>query len=572
MRRFAIECLCVALIVIGASAHAAETVTVGGARVTIPDGWARADAEGQVVLVPKDLPQGVACSLILLGGDAFDGSVMDRLAADWKELASGGKMVWEDKAKLDGAGNPMEIATRAGTLEVSGGVQVHVWMVILHPKGRVERMILTATTREAFAKYVPAVAGLIQGAKLVPVVEGAAAKAEVPPVPAAGAAAAAGNFGHMRYSVPAGWTEKRYANGVIIALEKPPADEQLEIQLMSPVPASGTLPQAMEAAWDDVCKQTGLAKTNTVNNTAYSAEAARRSFKGWEYVRATGTVTANANRNPYYMELFVIKVAERYERLVVLSVMHNHNVSRYSLYDSPVHRRTVQEFVFALKFDDWTDAVVEPASLKGDGIIGVWQGISMFGGTFKAAYAIFYSNGQVYLGSRFPTSGCDRQNTWLEAELIPRYWGTYTFQDGAGVIKMPYGEVPVRSKGNGLTITTSKTDHAFARVPSVDGARFDGTYVMAEAYEKIPVITFTADGHFTDQGAMKVLDHEVTNEFAITQAPGAGTYSVEDHTITFRYEDGRVHLLAYPGTDYDGANRSPPVLTLGFNEDPLKRK
>lgn len=577
MRRFLLGWLGVFSLLAVNSVLAAETLTVGGAVVTIPDGWSRADAEGRVVLVPRDLPAGVVCSLTLLGGESFTGSVMDRLANDWKELSSSGKIVRDDKGRMDGAGQPVEVASRAGSIEVKPGVQVYIWMVILHTNGRIERMIVASSTPEAFAKYLPAVGTMIDGAKFFPVADPAAPKAApVAPKPAPNTprvdTAPAGTFGHMRYTVPRGWTEKRYANGIILSLDNPTANEQLELQLMAPRPAAGTLADGMATAWDDACTQLGASKTNTVNNTAYTAEAPRKSFKGWDYIRATGIVTSKADHGDYCLDLFVIKINGRFERLTVVSPIHTHNLSRYSLYDSPVHRRTIQEFVFGMAFDDWKDAVVAPASLKGDGIVGVWQGISMFGGTFKAAYAIFYSNGQVFFGSRFPLSGCDGQKTWIEAELTPRYWGTYSFQNDGGVIKMIYGEVPIRSKGNDLVLTTNKTDHTFVRVPSVDGARFNDTYIMAEAYEKIPVITFTADGHFKDEGAIRALDHDHTNPFSITIAPGAGSYSVRDHTITFRYDDGRVYLLAYPGADYDKSNPSPGQLTLGFNEDPLKKK
>src|SRR5690349_20598618 len=117
MRHFILGWLGVFALLAGTPARAAETVAVGGAVVTVPDGWGRADADGRVVLAPKDLPQGVVCSLTLLGGEAFGGSVMDRLAADWKELASGGKMVGDDMGKLDGAGKSVEIESRAGKLE-----------------------------------------------------------------------------------------------------------------------------------------------------------------------------------------------------------------------------------------------------------------------------------------------------------------------------------------------------------------------------------------------------------------------------------------------------------------------
>ena len=154
------------------------------------------------------------------------------------------------------------------------------------------------------------------------------------------ATAAGSEFGHMRYDVPAGWTEKRYATGVILSLDRPPAGEQLEIQLMTPVAAGvGTLSDALLASWDDACAQLGVTKKRTVNNLPYEPADARKSFKGWDYVHGTGEVTAKANGAEYLVDLFVIQVDRRLERLLVLSPVRTHNVSRYSLYESPAHRR-----------------------------------------------------------------------------------------------------------------------------------------------------------------------------------------------------------------------------------------
>ena len=106
--------LCVFSLFGGMSLSAAETVTAGGIVVMIPEGWDHADADGRVVLTPRDLPQGVGCTLTLLGGKALEGSVTDHLTAAWDGVASKGKVIWDDKGKVDGAGNPTEVASRAG--------------------------------------------------------------------------------------------------------------------------------------------------------------------------------------------------------------------------------------------------------------------------------------------------------------------------------------------------------------------------------------------------------------------------------------------------------------------------
>ncbi len=559
MRRFTIGWLCVHFLLAGSIAQA-ETVTFGGAVVTVPEGWAHDEANGVVVLRPRDVAEGSVCTLTLLGGEPFTGSVMDRLAADWKELGATQNIVWDDKGKLDGAGSPMEIANRAGTIAVTGKASIHVWMVIVHGSGRIQRMIFVATPIETFNKYAAAASALVNGTTFVPVTPPAVPVAESGP---------AGEFGHMRYATPRGWTEKHYSNGVILTLAHPPIGEHLELLLMTPKPAAGTLDQALETAWDDACAQLAGTKNRTVNNTVYTAREARKSFKGWEYIRASGIMTANADHKDYFLDLFVIKINDRFERLTVFSLNRDHN---HILYRSHDLETVVLEYIFSMKFDDWKDAVVEPATLKGPGIIGVWQGVSMVGGGLKGSYAIFYSNGQVFFASRFHLRGCDGQNTWVNAEETPRYWGTYSLKDDAGLIKMSYGEIPIQVKGNDLVLTTNKTDHTYVRLPNVDGATFNGEYVLPAWNGVIPTLTFTAEGHFQDEVALYVLDHGSCGALRTTAEPGGGTYSVRDHTITFRYTDGRVYLLAYPGVDYDKANRSPATLVLSYNDDKLTRK
>jgi hypothetical protein len=137
---------------------------------------------------------------------------------------------------------------------------------------------------------------------------------------------------------------------------------------------------------------------------------------------------------------------------------------------------------------------------------------------------------------------------------------------------MPYGDIPLRMEGNILIITANNTNHRFHQLPPVDGARFSGTYVMTEAFGKIPSISFTADGRFTDNGAVRILYHEYTDCLNPALQPGAGTYEVKDYTITFNYTDGRKIKIAFLGTEYDIKNQSPSVLRLSSNEDPMKRQ
>jgi len=221
-------------------------------------------------------------------------------------------------------------------------------------------------------------------------------------------------------------------------------------------------------------------------------------------------------------------------------------------------------------------------STKGDGIVGVWQGISLsvgatsigepLGVRYKVFSPIFLSNGQAYFGPKFPSEGLAGLDTRIPPELHRRDWGTYTFSNGRGVLKMPYGEVPMRMEGNRLIISPNRTDHAFARLNAVDGATFNGTYVLSALNGKIPSITFSSDGRFTDNGALKVLYHEYVDCLNPALSAGSGTYEVRDYSVLFSYSDGRRIKLAFLGAEYSRSNPSPATLLMSFNEDKLIRQ
>ncbi len=229
-----------------------------------------------------------------------------------------------------------------------------------------------------------------------------------------------------------------------------------------------------------------------------------------------------------------------------------------------------------MQFADSNESALKSGSTKGNGIVGIWQGViqgtGMAGATgvsIESFSPIFLTNGQVYFGGNFPIEGFDGLNTRIPPERNGRDWGTYTFSNGRGMLKMPYGEIPFRIDGNKLVITKNQMDWSFVKINQVDGATFNGTYTISAAEGKIVSITFTSDGRFTDNGAMKVLYHEYINCINPATAPGSGNYEVKDYTITFNYSDGRKIKLAFIGNDYTKGNPSPPILRMSFDDNKL---
>jgi hypothetical protein len=393
-------------------------------------------------------------------------------------------------------------------------------------------------------------------------------------------------FGHLIYTAPAGWKLEKYQNGVRMITTGQMPGELLTIDIMQPINFSGTIQQAFEKSYDETCNILQVTKMNEVSGKNYSAQEAKKSFKGWEYIRGSGGIHVN-NGTPYPdefgLELFVIKVNNRFERIAIVKSRNTcGGLSRYYPSERLNYHNTIENFLFSIQFTDWQDPVVKPGTIKADGISGVWQGLSMSVGTakpgaelgaeLKVKQLILFSNGQAYFGKNFPAEGLDELNTWIAAETNRRDWGTYSFNNGIGVLKLPYADITLRLEKNKLVITTNKTDHAFIKLSGVDYVKFNGNYVMEEWNGTVPSINFTTDGKFIDKGAIRILYHEYIDCLNPAITPGSGTYEVKNHTVIFSYSDGRKIKIAIPGAGFDKTISAPSILVLSFNEDELKRQ
>jgi len=394
-------------------------------------------------------------------------------------------------------------------------------------------------------------------------------------------------FGKMIYSVPAGWKLTKYQDGARMSPADLPQGEFLAIQVMKPVDFTGTIAQALAKSYDETCADLQVTKMHEVNGGDYTAREARKSFRGWEYIRCSGGIQVNngtAYPDEYGLDLFVIKVNDRFERIAVIKSRNTCNgLSRYYPSDRLKYADTIEHFLFSLKFDDWHEPAEMKGSLKGNVFTGVWQGLSMtvglakpgaeLGAELKVKQLILFSNGQAYFGKNFPLEGLDGINTLIKAENNPRDWGSYSFNSGRGILKMPYGEIPMRVENDRLVITTNKTDHAFIRINDVDYVKFSGTYVMDEWNGTVPTLVFTPDGKFTDKGAIRVLYHEYIDCLNPALAPGSGTYELKNHSIIFKYSDGRTIKIAFTEAGFDKNNADPSAkLVFAFNNDVLRRK
>lgn len=208
------------------------------------------------------------------------------------------------------------------------------------------------------------------------------------------------------------------------------------------------------------------------------------------------------------------------------------------------------------------------ATPRGAGeITGVWSGIAMSGGDLKVHHAVFFPNGIAYFGPGFPLRGLLGLDSVSEQAAARRYWGSYTFSAGSGVLTMPYGTIPLRALGSNIELTTSRSPHRYFRLFMPDTSTIAGNWCLRTG----ECLRFTGGrtGRFEDAGAVRVLEHA----YDAPQSPlkGAGQYELRDHTLVLRYDGGPEIRIAVPGMAAGGPT-PPRELMLSFNLDVLTRQ
>ena len=539
---------------------------------TPPKDWKKDAKPGVVNYTHVNTAAGTFCVLTIYASTASMGDAQKDFKKEWNELVvtpykAGANPQTETQTTADG----WKAVTGAAPIKLDGN-EVYILLTVLSGFEKTVS-IRCSMNDQSYSTQIDALFETMELDKT----KTTAVNNNIKPAQTNGAAA---KFGLMNYIAPAGWSEEIFSDGVVFKPLGLPADEHLAMQIMQPLNFTGTLEQALAQSFEEA--------TIMYNGTSmyqsdgkYSKNAAQKSFNGWEYIRGKGSIqveNGTAYKSEVGLEVFVIKINNRFERVAIIeSRKYCGGVSRYYATDRISYRNGIEQFLYSLQFSDFNAAVLTPGSANGTGIVGVWEGTIQSTGAatgvrLEVFSPIFFNNGQVYFGNKFPTEGLDDFNSRIAPELYPRNWGTYTFNNGNGMLKMPFAEIPFRTQGDKIIVTKNQRDWPFYKLNSVDGAKFSGTYKMSESYEKIPIITFTADGRFTDNGVVRTLYHDGTNCINPGFVPGSGNYTVKDFTVTFNYTDGRKVKIAFLGTDYDKSNPSPATLRMSFNEDPMNRQ
>lgn len=141
----------------------------------------------------------------------------------------------------------------------------------------------------------------------------------------------------------------------------------------------------------------------------------------------------------------------------------------------------------------------------------------------------------------------DREQSLQRGDLG---WGRWSWANGAGAVVGMSGpwKLSLKAMSSGLQVNSTQ----YLKLVSVDGLRLDGAWTSYANPEDPslgtkglrPIIRFTRDGRFTDEGLLHELARLV-NETG--PAPGGGVYSVKDFTLTLRYDSGEVVTRNFHG-------------------------
>jgi hypothetical protein len=561
-----------------------QTETFDIATYTVPKDWKKDANRGVVAYTNINTATGGFCILAMYACTASLGDAQKDFKLEWKDLVViPHNAETNPKTDIQTSADGWKAVSAAAPIKIDS-IDAYAILTVFSGFGKKFSVLTTLNDQS----YINGIDSLLKNIKLNKTGKPVAIQANISD--ATGTKETKQQFGSVMYSIQKGWNVTKYPDGHILTPADLPKGEFLEVWIQSPLNFSGTMEQALQKSYDETAEKIQASKMNDVNGGNYNKQAAKISFRGWEYIRCSGGIHMGGGDYPpeYGLDLFVIKLNGRFEKISIVKSRKNCSYSTYYASDRLKYNNDIENFLFSLQFPDWKEPVVKTGIAKGDGITGDWQGISMsvglskpgaeLGAEYKGKHLIFFSNGQALFVTNFPVEGLDELNTWIKAENNRRDWGTYTFSNGKGVLKLPYADIPLRMENGKLIITTNKTDHGFIKTNSVDGARFNGTYTMSSKdflggeTGITPLINFTADGKFTDNGALKILTHAYVECVNDAYNPGSGTYEVKNYSVIFNYTDGRKIKLAFLGRDYDKSNQSPPTLYLSYYDNMLKKR
>ncbi|MBZ5529026.1 MAG: hypothetical protein LAN71_14150 [Acidobacteriia bacterium] len=373
---------------------------------------------------------------------------------------------------------------------------------------------------------------------------------------AASAAAQTSGYEFPRYTPPENWRVDEDRDHITFTQIDAAARTYCMMGLYNSRSASGELQDEFAAEWKDVV-QSSFTAGGPPATTEGSTKGGVRFLEGAADVRS-----ANGKA---YADLMVFAAGGRVTSLMIVAS------NRAAL---EARRAAIQTFVASLQFaagkaaaagkhaaEESSGAAAAHATgiTGGKGIAGVWMGFKVFYGTNDLEphprWYTFFDNGEVFEDiPRTGLVGFDHAASQND-EHQRNYWGTYRYENGAGAITKPGVNFPTKLKADKPGDMLIDSIH-FHRCVAVDHLRLEGGWTsLGDVHDSLlqrtpmgqrPVIRFTKDGRFSDEGIFQTILQSVSAERYLDGA-GSGSYEVENFSLVLKYSDGRVRRVALTG-------------------------
>jgi hypothetical protein len=399
------------------------------------------------------------------------------------------------------------------------------------------------------------------------------------------------HFNHVLFTIPTGWVSNQQGGFFEMHPSDLDKDEMLTYLFLPPVTDTSFANVALQTINEMATGVSGESYKEDVygNSPLYQINNQGIFIKGWEYSTGRSHIRLKHSINAgiidywfYYLGIFMVKIHNRIERVVFMSKDLRRGLDQNSTYRKPAYENIVRDFFYSLEFDDWTAANYKPGKVTNTGISHLWGGASYFegatGSTFnvgsmQGTYLVFFDNGQVFLNAELPQNGFNNIDTYVQAATYPRWWGTYTYKEGSGVIKLSYETIPFKLEKGQINLNHYQTSIPYAQMPSLDGVKLSGSWCMQGSFGgKTICLNLGPDGRFNDNGVIHYLEHNINNCFAGAPQAGEGTYEIKNNSILFHYNNGAFNQAGFSGLRLQSSNPSPKEIHLGYHDDVFQKQ
>ncbi len=353
------------------------------------------------------------------------------------------------------------------------------------------------------------------------------------------------SFDIVSYTVPKNWAKSKNESSLTFSKEK--GGQFCMLTIYKSIEATEDAQQNFDLAWQSLVQE-------NLGITALATIQQGSNDKGWE--TKTGSVAFE-------------KEGVSGTAILISSTHQTKLINILCLTNTPVFQKEMEKFLQSVTLKKTTTTVAKPLETNiaeqsnSKEKAEIWWYIRYIPNDFYDAtkgtrvitdYYVVYPNGDYY--PDMPLTGL---NNFSKATHNNDSWGKFTMANGKGSFKNKYDEIKIE-KVSANELKRVGYTHSFHKCVPVDGLKLEGTWGpypnwSKEAHYSEPgckrLISFKKDGTFTDRGAF-VSNTNNPNEHP-DRAPGNGTYSISNYTLTLNYADGRTIHKAFVGGTKDPA-------------------